>query len=205
MSLWIKICGLRTEEAIAAAINEGADAIGFVFAPSPRQVTPAEAATLSKRAPATVAKVAVVRRPDQALIDDICNVFHPDLLQIDAEDIPTLDLPHTLALLPVLRATPAAIAALPPRILFEGARSGVGERADWRSASELARRTHLVLAGGLDPDNVADAIAHVAPYGVDVSSGVETSPGVKDPNLIARFIRAARAAEHTTGHASHAG
>ncbi|HET9447288.1 MAG TPA: hypothetical protein VFO35_13560, partial [Steroidobacteraceae bacterium] len=80
------------------------------------------------------------------------------------------------------------------RILFEGPVSGIGSTSDWQTAAQLARTIQLVLAGGLDATNVADAIAAVRPFGVDVSSGVEASPGVKDPTKIHEFVRRARAA-----------
>jgi phosphoribosylanthranilate isomerase len=83
---------------------------------------------------------------------------------------------------------------LPPRLLFEGAVSGSGALSDWGAAAALARRAQLVLAGGLRVDNVAAALAAVRPYGVDVSSGVELEPGVKDPQLIGRFVAAVRRA-----------
>ena len=201
MSVWVKICGLTSAEAVAAAVENGADAIGFVFAASPRQVTAERALELAHAAPTHIVRVAVTRRPDQAQIDAIATIFKPDVLQLDVEDIDTVSIPASLALLPVLRRAPQDCENLSPRILFEGPRSGVGERADWQAAAQVARRTNIVLAGGLDPSNVADAIAHVVPYGVDVSSGVESAPGVKDPNLIAQFIRAARAAQQ--GRKSH--
>ena len=96
--------------------------------------------------------------------------------------------------LPVVRAGAALPEPLPARLLFEGPVSGTGETADWERARELALRTRLVLAGGLRPANVAAAIARVRPYGVDVSSGVESQPGVKSPALILEFVKAARAA-----------
>ena len=88
---------------------------------------------------------------------------------------------------------------LPPRLLFEGARSGTGRTADWSAAQALARRTQLVLAGGLNAGNVAAAIAAVRPFGVDVSSGVEEAPGVKSPAAIADFVQAVRAAARLMG------
>src|ERR1700719_2769727 len=129
--MWIKICGMTSADAIAAAVEAEVDAIGFVFAPSPRQVTPGQAAQL---------------------------------------------------------------AALAPR--------GIGEVADGGRAAELARQTEVILAGGLSAQNVAEAIQAVRPFGVDVSSGVEDVPGVKDPAKIHEFVRAVRAAaarpEHDT-------
>jgi phosphoribosylanthranilate isomerase len=79
-------------------------------------------------------------------------------------------------------------------MLFEGPSSGIGELADWGRAAELARQTQMILAGGLTPENVAEAVQAVRPFGVDVSTGVEASPGVKDPTKIRAFVRAARAA-----------
>ena len=98
-------------------------------------------------------------------------------------------------LLPVLRSGAATSAPLPARCLFESARSGAGEQADWTVAARMARKTQLVLAGGLHPANVAQAVREVRPFGVDVSSGVERERGVKDEQLIREFIRAAREAE----------
>ena len=126
-------------------------------------------------------------------------MFRPDVLQSDAADLATLRLPQTLALLPVLRGAPAASVPLPPRLLFEGARSGSGRTADWGAAQALAQRTQLVLAGGLTPGNVGEAIAAVRPFGVDVSSGVEERPGLKSPAAIGDFVQAVRAAARAMG------
>src|SRR5690606_19448935 len=192
--IWIKICGLTTREAVDAAVAAGADAIGFVFAPSKRQVTAAQAAALAQDVPARVTRVAVMQHPSQALVDEVCDIFRPDVLQTDAEDFASLRLPSELELLPVIRDGQEVDASLPARILYGGRTSGAGTTADWTCARELARRTQLVLAGGLSARNVADAIAAVRPFGVDVSSGVESAPGKKDIAKIYAFIRAARAA-----------
>jgi phosphoribosylanthranilate isomerase len=93
--------------------------------------------------------------------------------------------------------------ALPPRILFEGARSGSGSAADWRRAAALARATQLILAGGLTAHNVAGAIDSVRPFGVDTSSGVESAPGHKSPQKIVEFVQAARAAFAGMEHESN--
>ncbi len=97
-------------------------------------------------------------------------------------------------MLPVVRAGGGEPQPLPARVLFEGPVSGTGVPTDWPSARAMARRTELILAGGLSPANVAAAIAEVQPFGVDVSSGVESSPGIKSPAKIASFVSAARAA-----------
>jgi phosphoribosylanthranilate isomerase len=198
--MWIKICGMTSEAAVATALEQGVDALGFVFAPSVRQLDPAGAAALAAPARGRVACVAVTLHPTQAQLDAILSGFRPDVLQTDQADLVTLQLPAGLALLPVLRSgTPdgdadALPGVLPPRILFEGPRSGAGVATDWRRAARLAGRTRLVLAGGLNPGNVGAAIAAVRPYGVDVSSGVEAAPGQKDPQRIVAFVQAARAA-----------
>jgi len=191
--VWIKICGMTTAAAVAAAIEAGVDAIGFVFAESVRQLTPRTAATLARAARPRVRCVAVTRHPTQREVDEIVNTFRPDLLQSDAADFATLRLPAALGWLPVLRAGESAPAMLPPRLLFEGPVSGSGSVSDWQQAGALARRTQLVLAGGLNSTNVAAAIDAVHPFGVDVSSGVEDRPGVKSPAEIVKFVLAVRA------------
>jgi phosphoribosylanthranilate isomerase len=191
MKLWIKICGLTSEEGLAAAIEAGADAIGFVFAPSRRQITPQRAAELASGI--QIPRVAVMQHPLQGLLDEVWDVFRPDVLQTDAEDLRGLIVPDGLQVTPVVRSGRVPH-ELPRRLLFEGPASGTGTTTDWAEAAGVARRTELILAGGLNADNVADAIRRVRPFGVDVSSGVERSPGVKDPARIHQFVRAAREA-----------
>jgi phosphoribosylanthranilate isomerase len=180
---------MTTPEAVAASLAAGVDAIGFVFAESVRQVTPAGAASLAAPARGRVVCTAVTRHPTQELLDEVIAVFEPDLLQTDHDDLHRLRLPPRLPLLPVFRGPPRN---LPPRLLFEGHTSGSGRRADWDLARELAAQSELILAGGLNATNVASAIATVNPFGVDVSSGVEERPGVKSPTEIMRFVSAAR-------------
>jgi phosphoribosylanthranilate isomerase len=192
--MWIKICGLTGAEAVAAALAVRVDALGFVFTESLRRVTPAQAVVLAHPARSRAACVAVTRHPTQALIDEVLEVFRPDLLQGDAAELEQLRLPATLERLPVLRAAAGAAQSLPRRLLFEGAVSGSGTLADWQAAQAIARHTQLVLAGGLTPANVAAAIGAVRPFGVDVSSGVEAAPGHKSPALIESFVAGARLA-----------
>jgi phosphoribosylanthranilate isomerase len=189
---FIKVCGMTDVAAVQAALAAGVDAIGFVFAPSTRRVTPAEAAALAAPARGKVLCVAVTQHPDEHLLRTVMDVFVPDVLQTDAEDLITLDLPASVTAWPVLRR--AAVSLPAHRLLFEGARSGTGKVADWTAAFDLAQRCELILAGGLSPENIAAAIAQVHPFGVDVSSGVESSPGHKDPKLIEEFVMSARAA-----------
>lgn len=192
---WIKICGITTELAVEAAIRAQVDAIGFVFAPSKRRVTAQRAHELSRAVPASIARVAVFQHPEQALIDEVCDIVQPDFVQTDIEDLAALKIPDSVRVHPVIRSGRALPQVLPPRIVFEGPVSGTGTPVDWSEAANVARRTRLILAGGLNPENVAEAIRIVSPYGVDVSSGVEASPGIKDPALIMRFVSAAREAQ----------
>jgi phosphoribosylanthranilate isomerase len=192
--MWIKICGMTTPAAVDAALAAGVDAIGFVFAASVRELTPAAASALARPARGRVRCVAVTHHPTQHAVDEIVREFAPDLLQSDAEDFAVLRLPPTLETLAVVRAGGSVPAALPARLLFEGPASGRGRLSDWSAAAELARRTELILAGGLSEANVAAALERVRPFGVDVSSGVEERPGVKDPAAIFRFVAAVRAA-----------
>ena len=192
--MWLKICGMTSADAVTAALQARVDAIGFVFSPSVRRLEPEQAAQLAAPARGHVSLIAVTVHPDQQLVDEILRVFQPDVLQTDLQDFDVLTLPDTLARLPVLRAGVGSGAALPRRLLFEGARSGSGEAADWNTASRLARMSELILAGGLNAHNVAAAIRAVRPHGVDVSSGVESAPGRKSAQMIAEFVEAARAA-----------
>jgi len=193
-ALWIKICGLTDEAGVNAALAAGADAIGFVFSPSPRQIRAGEAARLAAPARKRALCIAVTRHPQQALLDEIVQEFKPDGWQTDINDLSVLKVPRQLPILPVLRSGSPALASPPRRFLFEGAESGRGIAPDWSEAAQLAAHSQLILAGGLRVENVAVAIATVRPFGVDVSSGVEAQLGRKSPALIAAFVAAARRA-----------
>ena len=145
-----------------------------------------------------------MRHPAPADWAAVADGFAPDWLQTDAGDFARLDVAERYGRLAVYRDTPllddAAVAVDAP-VLFEAAGSGEGSRADWHRAAVLARGRQLILAGGLTPDNVGEAIATARPWGVDVSSGVESKRGVKDTGLIAAFIQAVREAEQATQYA----
>jgi phosphoribosylanthranilate isomerase len=190
--VFVKICGINSAAAAEAAVAAGADALGFVFAPSPRQIAPERALELCAAVPATVKRVAVLRHPEPDRWRRVLDVFAPDWLQTDAEDLAAIALPERCAALPVYRNANVPEAA-PPRLLFEGTASGSGRTANWDEARTLARRTQLILAGGLDATNVAEAIRRVRPWGVDVSSGVERRRGEKDPQKIEEFVARVRA------------
>lgn len=195
MSTLVKICGVTTSEAVDAAVEAGADAVGFVFAESVRRVRPEMAARLAASLPAGVVKVAVMRHPTQADVDEVVSCLQPEFLQTDVEDYERIELVGTCRPLPVYRAGRPIPARLPRLMLFEGPVSGSGEVADWDQARQAALQTRVVLAGGLAPGNVEAAMKFVRPYGVDVSSGVESEPGVKSPRLIRSFIEAVREAD----------
>ncbi len=125
-------------------------------------------------------------------------IFCPDVLQTDAADFLELDVPDDIGKWPVIREGALGDnGELPSTFVYEGRTSGQGETVDWSIAARLAAGGQLILGGGLRNDNVAEAIRQVGPYGVDVSSAVESEPGVKSHNLIREFIEAARAAEQT--------
>lgn len=217
--LWVKICGIRDAEGAVAAAAAGADAVGFVFAPSPRRVSPEEAARAAAALPPGMARVGVfVSAPEEEVLAIVERVglthvqWHGPL----PPALPAALRARGVILLRVLRLPPAgagpadAVARereaqrladqVPPdEPVLADARhphlaGGSGTVVDWELAAALARRRALILAGGLTPDNVAQAVQAVRPAGVDVSSGVERAPGVKDPVRVAGFVAAARAA-----------
>ena len=196
MSLFVKICGLKTADTVRAAASAGADAIGLNFhPPSPRCITPRHAARLAAAAPRKLLLVAVMLRPEQSDWDKVYAGFKPDCVQAEAVSLARLSLPPGMLTMPVYRDheefdpndVPAGM-----RCLFEGSRSGAGEQPSWERAARLARRAEVLLAGGLDPGNVGEAVRRVRPWGVDVSSGVESARGVKDDLAVREFVRAAR-------------
>ena len=206
MRIRVKICGIIDPAAAVAASDMGADAVGFVFyPPSPRNLEPDAAADLARHLSPLVTRVAVFRSPKRREIIDVASRFHPHVIQVE----PTADvveaIPDRVSLLPVFHDGPdvenemaafASPSGAAPTIVLEAAGTGGrGLAPDWDRVAKIAKSTNLVLAGGLSPDNVGEAIRIVRPWAVDVSSGVESSPGIKDPKLIAAFVAAVREAE----------
>lgn len=197
MSLHIKVCGITDPGDALTAAAAGANAVGFVFfRESPRRISPAEAAAIAAELPDSLERVAVFLRPTSAEIAAVLEVFDADLVQADYQCLNgSVEVPG----LPVFREGDDILANLSgaqvPRFLYEGRRSGIGEKVDWEVASRIATAGRMTLAGGLSPANVAEAIQKVRPYGIDVSSGVESMPGVKDGRLISEFIERARETE----------
>ncbi len=180
---------------VTVAVDAGADAIGFVFADSIRRVSVQHAAGISAHVPQRIKRVAVMLHPSNDEWRDVRDGFQPDVLQTDLADFEYLEVPDGIEKWPVLRETgmPAGD-ELPEFFVYEGRGSGSGEIVNWQLAAQLAKRGTMILAGGLNIDNVAEAIRQVAPFGVDVSSGVESAPGKKASTKIQAFIHAVRTA-----------
>jgi phosphoribosylanthranilate isomerase len=211
MSVLVKICGLKTSQALDVALEAGADLVGFVFfAPSPRHVGVEAARALGQRVRGRAQKVALsVDARDDELAASI-EALEPDLLQLHGRETPErVATVRARFALPVMKALPiaersdlAAIRrydAVADRLIFDARAElaatrpgGLGKRFDWRLLEKLQSRVPFMLSGGLDALNVADALRITAAPGVDVSSGVERAPGEKDPDKIRAFIAAAR-------------
>jgi phosphoribosylanthranilate isomerase len=194
MSVFVKICGLKSKEQVDAAVAAGADAVGFVFAESIRRIAPNDAAAISADVPTHIKRVAVMLHPTDDEWQHVLQELMPDVLQTDADDFAALSIPDSIECWPVFREG-GNLPDMQATYVFEGARSGQGETVDWSHAANIARSGQMILAGGLAAANVAQAIATVQPFGVDVSSAVESRPGQKDAQLINTFVSAAKAAE----------
>ena len=213
MTVEIKICGLRTSEAMTAALEAGADYVGLVFYPrSPRNVTLAEARPLADQARGSSRIVALVVDADDALIAEIVHEIRPDLLQLHGSETPQrvdeIKARHTITIMKAIKVATKADAetargylghadlilfdAKPPKDRAEALPGGNGIAFDWTAIEEVAKDVPYMLSGGLTPENVATALAITGASRIDVSSGVESAPGVKDPNRIRAFIAAAR-------------
>jgi phosphoribosylanthranilate isomerase len=217
MSLIVKICGLSTRETLDVALDAGADMVGFVFFPaSPRHLSLEVARDLGRRVKRRAVKVALTVDADDATLANIVETLQPDLLQLHgSETLARLrDIKQRFGL-PVMKVisveTSADLVSLPgyaavaDRILFDARAprdatrpGGLGAVFDWHALEKLDLTLPFMVSGGLNAQNIAEAVRVTRAGGVDVSSGVERTPGVKDPEMIRAFIRAARAAEEDT-------
>ena len=209
----IKICGINAAEALTAALDAGAEMVGFVFfPPSPRHVTFEAARELGRRVEGRARKVALTVDAEDRTLDLIVEALAPDLLQLHGSETPL----RTAAVrarygLPVMKAIGVASASdltgiqayvgVADKILLDAKPApgalrpgGNGLSFDWRLVSGFTHAGGWLLSGGLDAGNVAEALAQSGAPGIDISSGVERAPGVKDPRLVAEFVAAARAA-----------
>ena len=212
MSLLVKICGLSTPETLEVALDAGADMVGFVFfPPSPRHVSLETGRDLGRQVKRRALKVALTVDADDATLDNIMDALSPDIFQLHGkESVARLrDIKQRFGR-PVMKAVPVAsaadlavlpgYAAVADRILFDARApkdatrpGGLGEPFDWHLLENLDLKLPYMVSGGLHIDNVAEALRVTRADGVDVSSGIESAPGVKEPELIKAFIRAARA------------
>lgn len=196
MSVLVKICGLTDSVDVSAVIDAGADAIGFVFAESVRQVSVERALEISRHVPKHMRRVAVMLHPAQEEWQLVAKGFSPDVLQTDAADFDYLEVADNIERWPVYRESQDMnVESIRDTFVYEGTRSGQGKTVDWQAAALLAATQKMILAGGLAAHNVAAAIRQVRPFGVDVSSAVEASPGRKDAEKIAAFVAAAKSVE----------
>jgi phosphoribosylanthranilate isomerase len=217
MSLLVKICGLSTRETLEVALDAGADMVGFVFfPPSPRHLSLETARDLGRQAKRRAVKVALTVDADDATLSNIVEALQPDILQLHGKEttarLRDIKQKFGLELMKAVAVEGAAdLAALPgyaavaDRILFDarppkGAPrpGGLGAVFDWHVLEHLDLKLPFMVSGGLNAENVAQALRVTRAGGVDVSSGVEREPGVKDGEMIRAFIRAARAAERHT-------
>jgi phosphoribosylanthranilate isomerase len=213
MTLTVKICGLNAESALDAALDAGADMVGFVFfPPSPRHIALAQARMLGERVRGRARKVALTVDADDATFDAVVEALRPDMLQLHGREPPArvaalkkrFGLPVMKAIAVAAKADLAAVsayAAVADRLLFDARApraatrpGGLGKPFDWTLLENLDRGVPFLLSGGLDAGNVGEALRITRAPGVDVSSGVESAPGQKDPDKIRAFVRAARAA-----------
>jgi phosphoribosylanthranilate isomerase len=199
--MFVKICGITNEDDALLAVAMGADAVGFVFAPSPRQVAAKQVYDITTRLPPEILTVGVFRDEHPRLVLDTVNRAGLKGAQLHGNESAEAVAQVAGALRWVIKAYPAgspkvaqAADLATDLILLDAPSPGSGRMFDWTLAGEVPEGMRLILAGGLDPDNVADAVRAVDPWGVDVSSGVEKSPGKKDPLKLKRFVERAKAA-----------
>jgi len=214
MSLIVKICGLSTRETLDVALDAGADMVGFVFfPPSPRHLSLAAARDLGKQTKGGAAKVALTVDADDATIGNIVEALQPDILQLHGREtvarVRDIKQKFGLQVMKVIAVETAAdLGALPAyadvadRILFDARApheatrpGGLGAVFDWRVLEKIELKLPYMVSGGLDAQNIAEAVRVTRAGGIDVSSGVERSPGIKDPEMIRAFVRAARATQ----------
>jgi phosphoribosylanthranilate isomerase len=202
MSVFVKICGITSEEDALLAVAMGADAVSFMFAPSPRQVQPSLVADIVKRLPADILTVGVFRDESPQRVAQIVHRTALTGAQLHGAESPAVVKQVAESVRFVIKAFRAGSAAVRDAasygadcILIDAPRPGSGELFDWSLTAEVPLGLRLMLAGGLTPENVADAVAYVQPWAVDVSTGVEASPGRKDPIKLRAFVANAKAVE----------
>ncbi|MFO7279366.1 MAG: phosphoribosylanthranilate isomerase [Thermoanaerobacterales bacterium] len=200
--MFVKVCGVTSEEDALLVVAMGADAVGFVFAPSPRQIAPQRAAEIARRLPSEIVTVGVFRDDARDRVVEVAHAAGLRAVQLHGNESPA-DTHWIRQRVPLLiKAFPAGDPRLDQAdeyaadaFLVDSPTPGSGEVFDWSLAEGAPAHRRIILAGGLTPENVGDAVRVVRPWGVDVASGVESAPGRKDPSKVRAFVEAARAAE----------
>ncbi len=200
--MFVKICGITNEDDALLAVAMGADAVGFVFAPSPRQVSPQLVYDITRRLPPEILTVGVFRDDLPDRIFDVVARSGIKAVQLHGHETAATVAAVSESVRWVIKAVPAGSREArvanqfgTDLILVDAPQPGSGRVFDWRLTDEIPSGVRLILAGGLTVENLAGAIEYVKPWGVDVSSGVEESPGKKDALKLRRFIANARAAK----------
>ena len=199
--MFVKVCGTTSEEDALLAVAMGADAVGFIFAPSPRQVAPGVVRDIVRRLPPEILTVGVFRDEAPERVIDIVHSTGLRAAQLHGHETVEQTMRVKERVPYVFKAFAAGDRAVrqarsygAAAILVDNPRPGSGQVFDWSLAEDVPGGMRLVLAGGLGPDNVADAIARVHPWGVDACSALESSPGHKDARKVRTFIANAKAA-----------
>ena len=197
--MFVKICGITNEQDALLAVALGADALGFVFAPSPRQISPALAREIVKRLPPETVTVGVFRNETPSRIVEIVNEARLQGAQLHGQETAAMTAEVATNVRFVIKAVVAgsqdathANEFSADAILVDGLHPGSGTAYDWELLQDIPTDIRLMLSGGLTPENVGAGIMQVRPWGVDVSSGVEKSPGQKDAVKLRHFITNAR-------------
>lgn len=204
--MFVKICGITNEDDALLAVAMGADAVGFVLAPSPRQIAAQKVRDIVRRLPPEILTVAVFRDEHPRRVSEIARACGVGAVQLHGHESPS-DVSEVLAHVRIVIKAVVAGTVDAARadqfgtrmVLVDAPAPGSGNVFDWKLAAEVPDGLDILLAGGLNPENVATGIRLVKPWGVDVSSGVELSPGRKDPILVKRFIENAKAADPLDG------
>jgi phosphoribosylanthranilate isomerase len=209
--LLVKICGITTEADALLAVGFGADALGFVFAPSPRQVTVSAVTDIVRRLPHGVLTVGVFRDEAPSRVVEIANTVGLGAVQLHGHETAEECLWVRERVACTIKAFAAGERAVgrfgefgADYLMIDGPSPGSGRVFDWRLGEGVVDSRRLLVSGGLHPDNVAQAVTHLRPRGVDVCSGVESAPGRKDPHLLRDFVANARQAAAAVA-AVHAG
>jgi phosphoribosylanthranilate isomerase len=197
----VKICGITRLGDAEAAADAGASAVGFVFWPeSPRYVDPFRARAIAARLPPFVTTVGLFVNQPAGYIMGVASLVRLGAVQLHGDETPEAAAALPLPVIKAIRIGDAGVAAWPARttLLLDAhdpvRRGGTGQTIDWNAAAAVAAERRVLLAGGLTPDNVGEAVMRVRPFGIDVSSGVESAPGIKDPQRIRALFQSLRAA-----------